>query len=124
MFNVEGYRISLSRGDTGAIKINASATLGGESFTFGTDDRALFSIKNGQGEIVMQKAFQMTDNAFTVFFLNADTDSLAPGDTYSWDVRYIINPYYDTSGRIIDGDQVITPKEPQNMNLLAVVGDV
>ena len=123
MFNVDGYNITLSRGDTGAMKVTAEATLAGEPFTFGADDRALFSIKNGQGEVVKEKIAAMTDNEFTVYFLNADTDRLAPG-SYSWDVRYIIHPYYDASGRIVDGDQVITPKEPQTMNLLTVVGDV
>ena len=123
MFNVEGYNITLSRGDTGAMKIKATATLNGEPFTFGENDRALFSIKNGQGEIVKEKVAAMIDNEFTVYFLNADTDSLSPTN-YSWDVRYIINPYYDANGRIIDGDQVITPKEPMSMNLLTVVGDV
>ena len=124
MFNVDGYNIELSRGDTGAMKVNATATLGGEPYTFGSDDRALFSIKNGQGEIIMQKAYEMTNNLFTVYFLNADTDSLAPGNNYTWDVRYIIHPYYDSDGKIIDGDQVITPKTPMSMNLLTVVGDV
>ena len=123
MFSVEGYNITLSRGDTGGLKVNAEATLNGEPFTFGADDRALFSIKNGQGEIVKEKVAEMTDNEFIVYFLNSDTDSLAPA-SYSWDVRYIIHPYYDASGRIIDGDQVITPKEPQSMQLLTVVGDV
>ena len=123
MFNVDGYTITLSRGDTGAITINATATLDGEPFTFDADDRALFSIKNANGEIIMQKASAMTDNSFTVYFLNADTDSLAPGG-FSWDVRYIIHPYYDANGNIIDGDQVITPKTPQTMTLLTVVGDV
>ena len=123
MYNVEGNTITLSRGDTGALRINATATLNGEPFDFGSDDRALFSIKNQNGEIVMQKASAMTDNVFIVYFLNADTDSLAPGG-YSWDVRYIIHPYYDASGKIIDGDQVITPKAPMTMNLLTVVGDV
>ena len=123
MFDVEGYNINLSRGDTGALKVNATATLNGEPFTFGTDDRALFSIKNSQGEVVKEKIAQMTNNSFTVYFLNADTDSLAPGP-YEWDVRYIINPYYDSNGRIVDGDQVITPKQPQSMQLLTVVGDV
>lgn len=122
MYNVDGYNISLSRGDTGALKVTATATLGGEPFTFGSDDRALFSIKNGSGDIVKEKIAQMDDNSFTVYFLNADTDSLAPGQ-YSWDVRYIIHPYWQ-NGRIIDGDQVITPKEPMSMNLLTVVGDV
>lgn len=123
MFKVEGYNIQLSRGDTGAMRVVAEATLEGEPFTFSADDRALFSIKNGQGEVVKEKVAQMTDNEFTVYFLNADTDKLAPA-TYSWDVRYIIHPYYDSEGRIIDGDQVITPKEPMGMTLLTVVGDV
>ena len=123
MFQVEGYNIVLSRGDTGAMKVKATATLNGEPFTFGEDDRALFSIKNGQGEIVKEKVAAMTNNEFMVYFLNADTDNLAP-TTYSWDVRYIIHPYYDANGRIINGDQVITPKEPMVMNLLTVVGDV
>ena len=123
MFSVDGYTIKLSRGDTGGMKVSATATLNGSPFTFGEDDRALFSIKNNQGEVVKEKVSAMTNNEFTVYFLNADTDSLSPGD-YSWDVRYIIHPYYDASGRIVDGDQVITPKEPQSMNLLTVVGDI
>ena len=123
MFDVDGYNIKLSRGDTGGLRVNATATLDGEPFTFGADDRALFSIKNGQGEVVKEKIAAMTDNSFMVYFLNADTDSLSPGP-YSWDVRYIIHPYYDSEGRIVDGDQVITPKEPMDMNLLTVVGDV
>lgn len=123
VFNVEGYDISLSRGDTGALKVNATATLNGEPFTFGENDRALFSIKNAQGEVVKEKVAQMVNNSFTVYFLNADTDTLAPGP-YQWDVRYVINPYYNAAGRIVDGDQVITPKAPQTMQLLTVVGDV
>ena len=123
MFNVEGYNISLSRGDTGALIVNATATLGGEPFIFAQDDRALFSIKNQNGDIIMQKAYQMDNNSFTVYFLNNDTDSLSIGP-YQWDVRYIIHPYYDADGKIVDGDQVITPTLPQTMTLLTVVGDV
>lgn len=123
MFSVDGYTITLSRGDTGGLRVIAQATLNGSPFTFGENDRALFSIKNGQGEIVKEKIAEMTDNAFTVYFLNGDTDSLSPAN-YQWDVRYIIHPYYDSQGRIIDGDQVITPKTPQTMQLLTVVGDV
>ena len=119
MFSVTGYSISLSRGDTGAIKFIADT-----EYTFETEDRALFSIKNGVGEVVKQAAFELDANkAFIVTFFNADTDSLAPG-VYNWDVRYIIHPYYDAQGRIIDGDQVITPNEPMSLNLLNVVGEV
>ena len=123
MFNVEGYTITLSRGDTGALRITATATLDGQPFTFGEDDRALFSIKNGQGEIVKEKVAAMENNSFVVYFLNADTESLSPSN-YQWDVRYVIHPYYDSEGRIIDGDQVITPKTPQIMTILTVVGDI
>lgn len=123
MYNVEGYNIELSRGDTGALTVTANATLDGEPYTFGENDRALFSIKSGNGEIIMQKICPMVDNAFTVQFLNSDTDSLAPG-SYSWDVRYVINPYYDDSGKMVNGDQVITPRAPMSLNLLTVVGDV
>lgn len=123
MYNVDGYNINLSRGDTGALRVTATATLDGEPFTFGPDDRALFSIKNGQGEVVKEKIAEMTNNEFMVYFMNNDTDSLTPGP-YQWDVRYIIHPYYDASGRIIDGDQVITPEQPMSLQLLTVVGDV
>lgn len=123
VYRVEGTNIILSRGDTGALRISATATLDGEPYTFAAEDRALFSFKSSNGEEIMHKQCAMENNAFTVYFLNADTDSLAPG-SYSWDVRYIIHPYYDENGRIIDGDQVITPKEPMSLNLLTVVGDV
>lgn len=119
MFKVEGTTISLSRGDTGAIKFIADT-----EYEFAAEDRALFSIKNGVGEVVIESAFALDSNkAFVVTFFNSDTDNLTP-TTYSWDVRYIIHPYYDESGRIIDGDQVITPNAPMNLNLLTVVGEV
>ena len=118
MFNVDGFSIALSRGDTGAIKITARTT-----YTFAAADRALFSIKNALGNVVKESAFALDNKAFIVTFFNADTDNLPPG-VYSWDVRYIINPYYDSAGKIIDGDQVITPKQPMELQLLQVVGEV
>lgn len=119
MFNVNGYVITLSRGDTGAIRFTAQT-----DYTFESVDRALFSVKNAIGEVVKQAAFALDENkAFVVSFFNADTDNLAAG-AYSWDVRYIIHPYYDDEGNIIDGDQVITPRQPMELQLLQVVGEV
>lgn len=119
MFKVEGNVITLSRGDTGALKFTADTDYG-----FTENDRALFSVKNAIGEVVKQQAFEIDENkAFVVTFFNADTDSLSAG-TYSWDVRYIINPYYDDTGKIIDGDQVITPQQPMDLQLLQVVGEI
>ena len=117
MFSVEGNKITLSKGDTGAVKIVVSG------YTFGADDRCLFTMKSGNGTIVKQKAYAMTNNEFVVSFLNAETDTLVAGN-YSWDVRWVIHPYYDSAGRIVDGDQVLTPELPMGINLLTVVGDI
>lgn len=124
MFDVVNDTIMISRGDTGAIRFRVNAKYRGteDPYTFGANDRAVFSIKNASGAIVKEKVSPITDNAFVVTFFNTDTDSLAEG-SYSWDTRYVINPYY-SGGRIVDGDQVITPKPPQTMNLLKVVGDI
>jgi hypothetical protein len=118
MFNVDGYSITLSRGDTGAIRFTAET-----DYVFDAADRALFSVKNAVGEVVKQQAYELTDKSFVVSFFNSDTDTLAAG-VYSWDVRYIIHPYYDSAGNIVDGDQVITPRQPMDLQLLQVVGEV
>lgn len=117
MFSVDGTKITLSRGDTGAFKITVSG------YTFGENDRCVFTIKSGNGQIVKQRAYPMVDNAFTVTLFNSDTDSFNPGG-YTWDVRWVINPYYDSSGKVVDGDQVLTPSNPMELNLLTVVGDI
>lgn len=97
MYSVNGTTVSLSKGDTGALKISAVVVQRdtGNQYTFGERDRALFSIKAGNGQLVKQKAYPLTNNAFVVVFTNTDTDQLNTG-SYSWDVRYVINPYYDT----------------------------
>lgn len=126
MFNVEGTTISLSRGDTGAVRFRADVEIGGEggtAYTFGENDRAIFTIKNGNGEIVKEKITPMENNVFTVVFYNADTDALSENTSYTWDVRYVINPYWE-NGRIVDGDQVLTPELPMSMRLLNVVGEI
>lgn len=117
MFTVQGTTITLSRGDTGSIDITASG------YTFGSDDRALFSVKDRFGTVVIQHEYEMTENAFTVTFYNSDTDTLTPG-AYTWDVRYVVNPAYDTEGKIVDGDQVITPNLPMKLELLTTVGEI
>lgn len=131
MFNVtgdpiNGYTITLSKGDTGAIRFTADAKYREteEPYTFGSNDRAIFSIKDGSGTVVKEKVSELVENKFTVLFRNPDTDILTPGSNYTWDVRYVVNPYFDEQGRIIDGDQVLTPRTPMGMSLLTVVGDV
>ena len=74
-------------------------------------------------DLKRKRTYEIEDGAFTVGFANAETDYLTPG-TYTYDVRYVINPYYDGEGKIVDGDQVITPKTPRNVILLATVGQI
>lgn len=118
MFRVdpETKKISLSRGDTGAFTITV------DGYSFGENDRCVFTIKGGN-QIVKQIAYPMVNNSFTVTLFNADTDKFAAG-AYTWDVRYVINPYYDENGNVVDGDQVLTPTLPLNLELQMVVGDI
>jgi len=96
MFSVNGTTITISRGDTGALRIHANATRAdtGAAYTFGERDRAVFSIKAGN-QLVRQKAYPLVNNAFIVVFTNQDTENLQAGGGYTWDVRYAINPYYE-----------------------------
>lgn len=118
MFEVDGFKITMSRGDTGSVVIKATG------HTFAEEDRALFTVKSPNGTVVKQGAYPISSGGtFTVYFLNAETDYLAPGK-YTYDVRYVIGPIYDEEGNIVDGDQVITPKLPQPMILLDTVGNI
>ena len=96
MFSVDGTTITVSRGDTGAVKINASAIRrdNSDNYIFGERDRAVFTIKSNNGTLVRERSYQMRNNQFTVVFYNQDTESFEQG-SYQWDVRYVINPYYD-----------------------------
>ena len=117
MFKVDGTKITISRGDTGSIDFTATG------YDFGENDRAVFSVKNGHGQIVKQDIHELTEGVFTATFFNADTKDL-PAGNYTWDVRYVIDPQYDEDENIVDGAQVITPMEPQKMELLETAGKI
>ena len=117
MFRIEGTTITLSRGDTGEVSIGVSG------YSFGSNDRALFTVRNASNqEVKMRRELEIVDNIVTVTFVNSDTDSL-PAGRYEWDVRYVINPVYE-NGQIVDGDEVITPELPMTINLLTTVGQI
>ena len=128
-FAVAGTTITLTKGDTGSVKIRANKLVDEEGeevepFPFNPQDRCVFTIKNAVGaEIRRIQAELDEEGAFVVQFTNSDTENL-PAGNYPWDVRYVINPYYDESGRIVNGDQVITPRDPMTMTLKNPVGEV
>ena len=121
MFSINDNNITLSVGDTASFTVTATG------YTFDTDDRALFTVKGPTGAIIFERVYELDselgNGVFLVEFSNSDTDSLPTGN-YSWDVRYVIGPYYNSAGKIIDGDQVITPSLAMNLTLLPVVGEV
>lgn len=117
MFNVTGMTIELSVGDTGAIDFTSTG------YTFASEDRAIFTVRTINGVEIIEEEHELTDGAFTQYFTNSDTDTYTAGN-YLWDVRFVINPYRDGNGKIVDGDQVITPMTPQTLTLLPVVGEV
>ena len=195
MFNVEGTTITISRGETGSMRVKANARRRdtGAAYIFGPRDRALFTIKGNNWQLrklceiicpimtvtpaersggaepitaALNKStfntavgdqtsgtvtltytsawsedpadygivvtgtpvsgdeisVEFTRNMFTVAFAHSDTSNLTPGG-YSWDVQYVINPYYDEDGEMVDGDQVIIPNTPMGTQVLTVVGE-
>lgn len=122
MFSIDNGTINLSRGDTAAFTVTANT-----DYTFQAEDRALFTVKDSAGEAILERVYaldtELGNGVFRVQLSNSDTDQLDTG-AYTWDVRYVLHPYYDDKGRIIDGDQVITPKAAQGLTLIATVGEV
>lgn len=122
--------IQMHRGDTGAFKVHC-ARGSGEEWT--EDDRMIFTVKNQQGEIVIQRfyrlddAWDLGDGIVQIEFHNDDTDHLENGQ-YQTERRYIVSPIWEgtaptsrvadalTAGaRIIDGSIVRVPKTGQSM---------
>lgn len=122
--------IEMNVGDTGAFLI-AGTRDDGEDFT--EDDRAVFTIKNSNGEIVMMRIYSLDNDddigngVFLVEFHNNDTDTWDPG-SYTYEVRWVVNPYYEGT-KIVNGDFVNTPGidgkgNPIPMTLKAVQADI
>ena len=89
--------IQMHRGDTGAFKVSATRK-DGTAWT--EDDRMIFTVKNQQGEIVMQRFYRLDDawglgnGVVQIEFHNDDTDDWEGGD-YSMERRYNIAPIWD-----------------------------
>lgn len=118
MFIVDDMTISMSIGDTGAIRIQTSG------YDFDDDDRAIFTIKSGNGTVLMEREYQIDENGgFLVCFYNSNTEQFSAGN-YQWDVRFVLEPYRDSDGKIMDGAQILTPYGPQTFTLMNTVGTV
>ena len=97
--DLESMDIKMNRGDTGSFKVTATR----ESGTAWTeDDRMLFTIRNAQGEILIQRIYRLDDQwglgdgVVLIEFHNDDTDTWDPGQ-YSTELRFDIDPIWDGS---------------------------
>ncbi len=103
--------ITMNRGDTGSFTLTAHRD---DQVDWTEDDRAVFTVRNGAGANVIEREYRLDDDeglgngVILIEFHNSDTDEL-PAGTYSWEMRYIVNAYYDEDDHIIDGDIVRTP---------------
>lgn len=118
MYDVTGKSIRLTAGDTAAFILN----VGGHTFT--NDDAVIFTVKATTGAVVIEREYHPDANGdILVCFYNSETEGYSAG-IYYWDIRVVINAYRNASGRIVDGDQVITPFEPQTFELITPIGTV
>lgn len=137
-YNSTGTEITMHAGDTGAFKVHATRATGADW----TDaDRMLFTIKNGAGDIVLQRFYRLDDDeglgngVVEIQFHNNDTDQWESGQ-YSIERRYDINPRWDgdppegmcvnalTAGvRMIEGDIVRTVAQG-TLTILGILGDI
>lgn len=136
--NDKGTEIVMHRGDTGAFKVKATR----ESGTAWTeDDRMLFTVRNGAGEIVLQRFYRLDDDeglgngVIEIQFHNNDTDTW-PGGAYTMERRYNVNPRWSgtapegmcvnalTAGvRMIEGDVVRTVVQG-TLTIQGILGEI
>ena len=95
--DLETMDIKMNRGDTGSFKVGSSRK-SGTAWT--EDDRMLFTIKNAQGEIMIQRIYRLDDQyglgdgKVLIEFHNNDTDTWDPGQ-YTTELRFDVAPIWD-----------------------------
>ena len=121
--DLETMDINMNRGDTGSFFVG-SERASGTAWT--ADDRALFTIKDAQGTIKLQRFYRLDDQwdvgdgVILIEFHNDDTDTWDPGQ-YSVELRFDVAPVWEgtppegrcedalaTDARIVEGSIVRT----------------
>lgn len=141
MFNFETdtCAITMHRGDTGSKWIHASRESGA---AWTEDDRCLFTVRNAQGEVVMQRIYRLDDQWgagngwFLMEFHNNDTDQWQNG-VYQTEWRYDIAALWEDgeapTGRCVDAlatgvrmveGAIVRTKVQSTMTLADVYGEV
>ena len=104
MLTINGFQITVSRGDTGSVTLNFS----GDAPADGVTAVVTLKQKVEAAAPVWEKRLTILGGGVTFELTRQDTDH-APG-VYFWDVR------------LVNGDSVLTPLTPQPFRILEVVG--
>ena len=141
MFNVnlETMEITMHQGDTGSFKISAERA-SGTAWT--ENDRMLFTVMNGQGEIVLQRIYRLDDQydlgdgMVLVEFHNDDTDQW-PAGQYTTELRFDVSPIWNGTAptarcvnalaegtpKMIEGDVVRTMIQ-STLTIAGIIGEI
>lgn len=117
MITIDGFNISIRRGDTGAFDIHTTG------YNFGVNDRALFTIKDSNRKAIRRELLEITNNTVTIEFVHADTKSMKVGE-YTWDIRFIVDPEYDDNDNPTGGTEIDTPYTDMRFSVGRTVGDI
>ena len=96
MIRLAQRRLIIPRGDTGQFSV--PALIQGENLI------AVFSIFN-ERERIWTHEYEVENGMVTIKFEHEDTKDFPIG-VYNWDIKMYVNPRYDESGLLIDGDEV------------------
>lgn len=99
MIRLVQRRLIIPRGDTGSFSLPALAIE-----TQSANTIAVFSIFNNQKRIWTHE-YPITNGMVVVKFDHEDTKDFPIGEYY-WDIKTYVNPRYNESGDLIDGDEV------------------
>jgi len=116
MFDVNGYQIRISRGDTGLLTLCAE---GGIEMT--QDDRAVLTIRRRSGAPILEMSAVPDENNRVQFgFTHEMTERWQPG-VYEWDVRYVLGAEMHGE-EVTGGREVATPIPPSEFIVTRTVG--
>ena len=137
-FNKDTCVITMHKGDTGSKWIHATKE-SGDDWT--DDDRCLFTVRDQQNRIVMQRLYRLDDQwgagngYFLMEFHNNDTDTWDEGN-YRTEWRYDMTPQWDgtaptgrcvnamTAGvKMVEGS-VVRTKVQSTLTISGVLGDI
>lgn len=120
MFELIGTHVRLTAGDTGILTILAKDT----EYVFTENDKAVFTIKRQNSNAILVDMILQPepDGKVQIPFTSDLTDGWKPGD-YRWDIRYVLDAVME-DGRVVDGNEVITPMLPGTFTVVKAVGEI